>query len=372
MPNVSRAFGGPTESLIGYAQAAHHAGIAVDVAAPAPPDDLAWLQAQVPFASFHFFRGWGRHAYAIAPGLWSFVWERGAAYDVVHTHGLFNPVSSLAARVSTARGYPTVMRPFGTLSRYTFSRRALLKRLYFYTVDRPALQAAAALHFTTAAEKDEAARLPLDTVSSRGHVVPPPWRGTRASEPSTAKASRPTVLFLSRLHPKKNIEGLLEAWRQVVQACPTAHLQIAGTGAEPYVAARKKQARTLGIDASVTFCGFLTGADKAAALARAWVFVLPSHQENFGIAVLEAVAAGLPVVISPEVQLASFVQQHDLGRVTDRSPDAIAAALTTLLQDRERRASIAARTSDAVAATFGRSVVGQQLRQMYESTAQQV
>jgi len=95
IPNVSRAFGGPTESLIGYAQAARTQDLDVHVAAPSvPEDDEAWLREQLPDLSFHFYASVGRHAWVVAD------------YDAVHVHGLFNPVSSLSLHVAPSATYP--------------------------------------------------------------------------------------------------------------------------------------------------------------------------------------------------------------------------------------------------------------------------
>lgn len=367
MPNVSRAFGGPTESLIGYAQAARSQSLTVHVAAPAvSAEDEAWLREQLPDVTVHFFRSVGRHAWVCAPGLWGWLWRHGAAYDAVHVHGLFNPVSSLSARITTARGAPTVMRPFGTLSRYTFSRRSTLKQAYFRLLDRPSLLRAAGVHFTTAAERDEADRLDL-RLDGRAHVVPPPWRGTAPDAGMHQKTEHPTVLYMSRLHPKKNVTGLIEAWADVVAHHPDAQLWIAGDGADEYVERLHKAVRRHGLDDSISFLGFVSGDEKQRVLREAWAFALPSHQENFGVAVLEAVAAGLPVVISGEVQLCSFVEQNDLGVVVDRTdPSDVAQGLRRMLSSEAERQRIAEQGPAAVEATFSVERVGEQLRALYE------
>lgn len=367
MPNVSRAFGGPTESLIGYAQAAHTQDIEVHVAAPSmPADDRAWLEEQLPDVTLHTFPSMGRHAYVVAPGLWMWLWRHAGHFDAVHVHGLFNPVSSVSARLGVRSRVPTVMRPFGTLSRYTFSRRSAVKRLYHRLLDRSALRRAAALHFTTAAERDEADRLPLD-LDGRAHVVPPPWRGPMPSVDSDAKAERPTVLFMSRLHPKKNVAGLIEAWRRVVEAEPAAQLWVAGDGDEDYVQTLYETVRGYGLEDTVSFLGFVRGEEKERVLREAWAFALPSHQENFGVAVLEAVAAGLPVVISGEVQLCGFVEENGLGVVVDRTEAGdVAAGLRDVLADDAKRRRIAERGPAAVQDTFSVERVGTQLRALYE------
>ena len=368
MPNVSRAFGGPTESLIGYAQAARTQGMNVHVAAPTvSAEDEAWLKEQLPEATFHFFASAGQHAYVVAPGLWTWMWQEAKRFDAVHVHGLFNPISSLSARIGIARDVPTVMRPFGTLSRYTFSRRSTLKRLYFALLDRPALRRAAAVHFTTEAERDEANRLSIN-FEDRSAVVPPPWRGEARAPDMEEKADRPTVLYMSRLHPKKNVRGLLRAWAQVVAERPDAQLWVAGDGDDDYVQCLRDTVATHGLGESVSFLGFVSGDEKERVLREAWAFALPSHQENFGVAVLEAVAAGLPVVISGEVQLRSFIEENDLGRIVDRTdPSAIAAGLRAVLSDEAGRQRVAEEGPVAVEEIFSLGRIGEQLCGLYES-----
>lgn len=372
MPNASRAYGGPTQSLVGYAQAARAAGLAVAVAAPEPPpEDAAWLREQLPGASFHFFRGLGRSAFSVAPGLLMWLARAGRRFDVVHVHGLFNPTSSLAARIRLWQGRPLVIRPFGTLSRYTFAhRRTGLKRLYLRLIDGPTLRRTHAVQFTTNAERREAARLRLHQ-DARSHVVPPPYRPTRApgggaSPPEASKARRPTLLFLSRLHPVKNVESLLRAWPRVADALPDARLVLAGDGEPAYVATLKEQAAPLD---AVSFAGFVTGDEKERLLRAAHAFVLPSHHESFGVAVLEALAAGLPIVITPEVQLASFVAEHGLGQVVPPEPEALAAALTAALTDAALQARCRAQAPALVEDHFSPAAVGQKLRAMYEAAA---
>jgi len=372
MPNVSRAFGGPTESLIGYTQAARTRDLDVHVAAPSvSEEDETWLREQLPGVSFHFFASVGRHAWVVAPGLWVWLWTRAASYDAVHVHGLFNPVSSLSLHVAMLRGVPVVSRPFGTLSRYTFSRRSAFKRLYFTLLDRPALRRVDAVHFTTAAERDEADRLSLD-LEGRAHVVPPPWRGEQIVERRalSEKTEKPTVLFMGRLHPVKNIPGLLEGWKDVITDAPKAQLWIAGDGENEYVDTLRDKARNLGIQDQVSFLGFVSGEEKRRVLKQAWAFAMPSHLESFGVAVLEAVSAGLPVVISGEVQLRSFVEENDLGRIVDRTdPAAIAEGLQALLADEAARTRIAEEGPRAVQDTFSVERVGAQLRTLYEDAA---
>lgn len=369
LPNVSRSFGGPTQSLIGYARSAASTGIDVGVAAPQPPSgDAAWLQKQVPEATFHFFEAVGTHTLVTSPKLWAWLLshEASRAYDIIHIHGLFNLLSSVSSWICCLQDRSFLIRPFGTLSRYTFSRRWMLKQLYFQLIDRPVLRRASTIHFTTEAEKEEASRLAID-LDGRAHVVPPPLLRNGASVAERSPADRPTVLFLSRLHPKKNVLGLLNAWRRVVDECPEAQLWIAGDGADEYVTELKAQVRRLELKDQVSFLGFVRGAEKERVLREAWAFALPSHQENLGVAVLEAIAAGLPVVISPDVQVKSFVEDYDFGHVVPRDASMLANALTLVLENESMQRRVADQGPDAIEESFSTDVVGEQLAEMYSA-----
>jgi glycosyltransferase involved in cell wall biosynthesis len=171
------------------------------------------------------------------------------------------------------------------------------------------------------------------------------------------------VLFLSRLHPVKSLELLLDAWPSVIRQSPSARLVIAGDGEPTYVRTLQERAHLFGL--SVSFTGHVEGAAKNELLERAAVFVLPSQHENFGIAVLEAIAAGLPVVLTGEVQLSEFVSEHCLGLVVERSAPALAEAIVHVLEDVALRKRCATDGPMLVARTFSPSLIGSSLLQMY-------
>jgi glycosyltransferase involved in cell wall biosynthesis len=368
-PSLSPSYGGPTQSLLGYVVAGRAAGAEVSVATPAcaPEDADAALAAGIEPSRLHFFRAYGRNAFSTSPQLVRWAARNARLYDVVHVHGLLNPVSSLAARACMREGAPVAIRPFGTLSRYTFThRRTALKRLYFSAVEANNLRRADALHFTTVAERDEAAWHGLD-YEGRAHIVPPPWIPSRDLASSAWSPAPAAALFLSRLHPVKNVEALLDSWVAVVERLPHTRLVIAGDGEARYVQTLKRRAESLGIAASVEFAGFVAGAAKSKLFSDAAVFVLPSHHENFGMAALEAIGAGLPVIVTPEVQLSPFIKEHGLGIVVPPDPRRLTEAIVGALADGELRAHVRAAGPMALAESFGPAVVGQQLIKMYDA-----
>ena len=339
MPSLERAFGGPVEALIGFVNAAADQTTATIVGPACPDAEREWLARQLPASARIVF---GSPGDLVGPA------------DVVHVHGLLNWYSSSAARTTLSAGRPLVLGPFGTLSRYTFThRRRLLKRLYFAAIDAPSVRRAHAMHFTTEAERDEAAWHGID-FTGRAHVVPPPWR---APAPVVHPHLGETVLFLGRLHPKKGVDVLLDAWPRVRASREAARLVVAGSGDQRF------ERQMPGVE----FVGFVSGQAKTDCLRTADVFVLPSHNENFGIAVLEAIAAGVPAVVSPGVQLAPWVAERRLGMIADREPAALAQAILDVLGDAELRSRVARCGAEAVVTDFGMPRVAPALLAMYRS-----
>jgi glycosyltransferase involved in cell wall biosynthesis len=328
--------------------------------------DARWLSARLPATTFHFHGGAGAGAFAVSPALWSWLTRSHRQYDYVHIHGLLNPISSIAAKICARAGRRFAIRPFGTLSRYTFQyRRAFLKRAYFLTLDRRNIRHAAALHFTTESERDEARWHGL-AFGHRAFVIPPPYIGSADDAPQRLPRRAITALFMGRLHPVKNLEALIAAWEHVRKAYPSGRLIIAGDGDDRYARSLRSLVGARGLDGSIEFHGFQTGQAKAELLQLADVFVLPSHHENFGITVLEAIAVGVPVVLTPAVQLAPFVLEHGLG-VVAQTPTELANAIVYFFRNANLDRTRAGR--DIVSKHFSPRVIGQQLLSMYAMNA---
>jgi glycosyltransferase involved in cell wall biosynthesis len=307
--------------------------------------------------------------YSIAPGLVPWLWRNVRRFDVVHIHALFSFSSIAAAIVARTRGVPYVIRPLGTLTTYGISqRRPWLKRLSLALIEGPILRASGAAHFTSKAEWDEAARLGIPL---RGVVIP---LGVEKQEPGNREAllrdfpslQGQRLLFLSRLDPKKNVEGLLRAFAELRRWRPQAKLVIAGDGPTAYVAMLKDLARALGIAQQVVWLGHVEGPRMAAAFAVADIFVLPSFSENFGIAAVEALLAGLPCVLGQGVAIAEDVEKAGAGVVTAPEPKAIARAVERLLGDDALRHDMGAKGRAFAQSQHSTRAMAEQLIALYE------
>lgn len=240
-------------------------------------------------------------------------------------HGLYTFTSAAAGKICVRARVPYILHPHGTLAPFqrTVSRRK--KRLYDARVTRDLISHAAARLYTSDGERHEA-----EAIGVRGPALTVPlgidthffqdlpMRGEFRSALGLPPTGR-LVLFMGRLDPKKGLELLIDAMRILVASHPDAHLMIAGR-AEPREFDRKLQTwiRESGVQDRIHLVGFLDGRAKVAAFADADVWVLPSRAENFGVARLEAMAAGVPVVISDQMSLAGRVASSHAGLVGPR------------------------------------------------------
>lgn len=255
--------------------------------------------------------------------------------DIAHIHGMWQHLGHWGASTLRKHNVPYIIRPCGMLDPWTLAQGKLKKKLMLELKARKDLNHAAALHCTTQTELDLIKPLKLKT---NGYVVPNgiDWAEFENLEP-TGKfretlgidAQTPLVLFLSRLHHKKGLDLLVPAFAK--GAPSEAHLALVGPGEESYVQSIKQQVKQLGIANRTHFPGMLREQARLDAFADADLFVLPSYQENFGVVVVEAGAAGTPVLISDQVNIHQDIAQSGSGRVTMCDEQQTADALKEML-----------------------------------------
>jgi glycosyltransferase involved in cell wall biosynthesis len=308
-------------------------------------------------------------SYKVAPGLVPLLMRTVAAHDVVHIHALFSFSSTAAAWAARSRGVPYVVRPHGTLSNYGLrERRPWLKRLSMALAEGPILRRADAVHFTSRAELVEAETIGLPMRS----VVIPLGVDAEDGPPGTpleyaALAGRQVILFLSRLDPMKNLEAVIDALAGSPMLRESCALIVAGTGKPRYVASLKARAAAASLMDRMIWLGHVEGALKTAVLAAADVFVLPSFSENFGIAAVEALLAGVPCVLGQGVAIADVVERAGAGIAVRPEAAAVALALERMLRSGPAFAhAMGLRARQLAESEFSTSVMAQRLITLYE------
>ena len=245
---------------------------------------------------------------------------RARAGTVIHDHGLWLPSNVASAHAARRTGVPFVVSLKGMASRWAMGHRRWKKMAAWQTYQRRALSRAAVLQVTSDEEVDDARRLGVDVpiaMIPHGVEAPPEAVDTEHAGPRRA-------LFLSRVHPKKGLPMLIEAWARV--APPGWELVIAGPDEGGHQAEIERQAREAGLDGIVRCIGAVADVEKWDLYRSADLFVLPTHSENFGIVVAEALAAGLPVLTTRGAPW-EVIATERCGWWTDISTDAIASAL---------------------------------------------
>lgn len=374
IPSLSPSQGGPSFALPAMARALAAQGVEVDVATTdddGPGKRLAGVahgQAVIKegFRVFYFPKQ--TEFYKVSLPLRRWLRAHVREYDVVHVHTVFSFATLAAGRAAARARVPFIVRPLGVLNRWGMeNRRRWLKSLSFQLLDKPVLDKAAALHFTSEQERDEAAAL---GIQARPVVLPlgidlgafgrlPLADAFRDAFPMSR--GRQVVLFLSRLDPKKNVEGLLEAFARLSS---DVVLAVAGAGEPAYESALKQKSADLGLTGRVAWTGRIEGDLKLSAMAAASVFVLPSHSENFGIALLEAMAAGLPCVSTLGVALAA--ESEAVVKVAVDDTAALAREMARLLADAGERARLGAAVRREALDKYSMDTMGGALRALYE------
>ncbi len=296
-------------------------------------------------------------------------------YDLVHIHALFSYAALPAAYWARRYNIPYIVRPLGVLNRWGVkNRRPYLKKLSFSVIEKHILNNAAAIHFTSEQECLEAAEL---GVKNRSVIIPNAHEtpvdssvtgvGLRTLFPQLR--DRQIILFLSRIDKKKGLDILLPAFAETQKKHPATVLVIAGSGETAFIAHLRRVAARLGIGSKISWPGFLGGNDKQATLAEADLFVLPSYSENFGVAAVEAMAAGLPVIVSNQVAIHREIAASRAGIVVPCSVPDLVGALDTLIGDAGLRSRMGRNGRNVVRTKYSVEAATEDLLTLYREVS---
>lgn len=379
IPSLSPSQGGPSKALPEMARTLVQAGVIVDVVCT--DDDGAGLRLSgvshgLPvthedgFRIFYFPKQ--TEFYKVSLPLLRWLCRHAWKYEVIHIHTVFSFATLAGALAARLAGVPYVVRPLGVLNAWGMkNRRRWVKALSFGLLDKPALNRASAIHYTSDQEAAEAAQLGLSPppvvlplgIDLSGFASLPPRDALAREWPQAA--GKKVILFLSRLDEKKGLPVLLEAFAKVHRECPQAFLIVAGDGDSVLLQSLQHQSKQLGIESAMLWAGHVAGERKRAVLAGTDVFVLPSRSENFGIALLEAMASGLACVTTPGVALAcDEVCRDAVIRTPVDDAEALALECIRLINDDALRQNLAISARTA-ALSYSSEVMASRLVKLY-------
>jgi glycosyltransferase involved in cell wall biosynthesis len=309
-----------------------------------------------------------------SPSLYSALRREAGGYDVIHIHNLWTFPQFASYRQASRQDVPFIVAPCGGLDPLRRDRNSHVKALTTALWQKRMLRDARLIHFKTQAEKERAA----DVVrSDQAAVVPNGIRWTAFQDlPESQEFRRrhlrghegPVIMTIGRLSWEKRLDVLIQAFAQVADEFKDALLVIVGPDDEGLGAELSASASELAVGSRVRFTGALAGDDKLEALAAADLWCSTSQFESFGLAAVEALAAGRPALISDGVQIADEIGAARAALVTPSSPDPVATGIRRLLRDAPLRRRLS-ENGRLFAREFDWASIASQLASMYREAA---
>ena len=324
-----------------------------------PHSNLAVQFSEAPFSRL----AWYRHSAARRAFR-----GRVTASAGLHIHGVWDQSTAAAADTALKLGRPYIISAHGMLERWALKNKRLKKKIYLELVERSNLENAACLHALTEAEVHDYRRLglrnPIAVIPNGVHVPQ-----DASPEPFLSKfpqlAGKPIVLFLGRIHFKKGLDILCQAWARLGTRWPDAQLVFAGPDFEGTRPKIEELVARLGITSRVTFTGMMSGEMKWSAFAAANCFVLPSYSEGLSVSVLEAMGMGLPVIVTEQCNLPE-VSQFGCGWVIQPKTDEVEQALWSVANaGPSMLAEMGTHGRQLVASCYSWRAIGEQMSSLY-------
>lgn len=387
VPSISLVYGGPSQMVLGLSKALATEGVEVTVLTTDSNGDVGQPPLDVPLDrpvtqegyQIRYFRCSPFRRYKFSLGLLRWLAAHANEFDLAHIHALFSPISSFSARVARSQKLPYLLRPLGTLDPADLQKKKALKQIYAALLERPNLAGAAAIHFTSPQEAKVSERFGVitqDLVIPLGVNWQNPDSTNSAAVSNTAlqnlgirqEQDVPLVLFMSRIDPKKGLDLLFPALEKLLSEGLTFHFVLAGGNPQDpeYENRIRTQVQTSSLASHSTIAGFVTGETKTALLQAADLFVLPSYYENFGIAVAEAMAARVPVVISDQVHIWEDVKLAEAGWVSPCEVSALTEQLRAAIQSAPERQRRGANAQAHALKHYSWKAIAQQTIQSYQ------
>lgn len=299
-------------------------------------------------------------------GLFSELKDKIKSFDLVIIHSIYRFTSTIAAFYSRKNNIPYILRPHGTLTPFLINnRRSLIKKLYINIFEKKSFKNAAAVQFSSKLEMCEAKKyikeikksIIISEAINVGYYSKLNNNGSFETKFPKVK-NKFRLLFLGRFHPKKGLDLLLDAFQLVHKKCPDVHLVLAGTGDYDYVEHIKNRINSSSLNEYITITGSISEELKSVFLVESDAFILPSYGENFGLAVVEAMASKLPVIITNRVGISDIISEEGAGIVTSCDVLELVNAVVKLVQDLDFRIQMSDKALKLAKSKFDIEVMG--------------
>jgi glycosyltransferase involved in cell wall biosynthesis len=295
-------------------------------------------------------------------------------FDLVHIHMMFRFPQAIAAHFARKYKVPYCIQPHGSLVAHVYNRgeRRFPRQLYGRVIESRNVRHADAMIFTALNERENAREVGF--IPRRSYIVPVGAHVGDLAQPADPAPfrrkyhldGREVLLWMGRLTEKKALDVIIAAFGRIAASRPNAVLVLAGPDNEGYGDKVRQWMAEANVTDRVIFTGMIAGEEKRQAFHAAELFVFPSYAENFGVVILEAMAAGCPLIISPGIDIWEEIQATGSAVVVSSNATEVANAACTLLDDSARRAAMGEAGRKGVR-RFDWSQVGDELEGTYRA-----
>ncbi len=312
-------------------------------------------------------------SYGYSPGLRIHLKNTVQLFNLVIISSTWEYSTYTAMSVCTGHNVPFIFIPRGMLQRRTFRSKLWKKYPYYKLFIENSVNKASYLIFTTELEKIRTKE--VINLKAPSIVIPngidTKLIGKRISKDLFYKnfpelKGDTIITFLGRFVWKKGLDILINAFSSIAKEFPNVHLVLAGDGEEGYKRKMQRWIKRGSIEDRVSFTGFLTGSMKFSLLKASDIFVLPSYSENFGMALVEAMAAGVPVLTTNKVGIYKEVERERAGIVVTPKPESIYYGLKKLLSEPDLRKAFSQRGRSLVLKYFDIKIVATRYIKLFE------
>lgn len=386
IPSVAKVRGGPSQAIIEMVTALRSQGIDAEIVTTndngkelldVPLHELTDQLEAYGNVPIRFFPRFSPNInavreFAYSGALTTWLWQHISEYDIIHVHAIFSYTSTVAMAIARIKNIPYINRPLGQLCEWSLQQSQLRKQIYLNVIERSNLLHSQALHFTAEQEREEFYQLGLNIpnfVLPHGVHIPTiiPNAQEQLHKILQIPEHIPIILFMSRIHPKKGLEYLIPALGKLKAA--DFALAIAGSGEPDYVNHIQDLLAEYQISDRTYWGGFVQGETKNLYLQGSDLFALTSHSENFGIAAIEALASGTPVLVTDGVAIAPMVKEQDLGYITKLDIEAITSTIQRFLASNQVAKQKGDRAQQYIAEHYSWAKIANSLMTIYTKYA---
>lgn len=361
IPSIDALRGGPSRALLDMVQALTQKNIHNTVVA-AEGNSKDFNQSTdsklIVFPSL-IGRRWG-----FSPALSKWISKNISNYDIVHIHSFFSYTTLRTANEANKQHIPYVLRPAGALDEFSFQQKQFKKQLFFNFFGEQILKNAKMVHCTS---RFEEAQILKKDPTAKTKIIPLGTYLEGNPRNENEKNSALTLIYLGRFYPNKGLELLIQAVARLKNSGRELKLILAGKGDPSYEMKLKNLIQQEGVAGQILWVGFLGEAEKAVWFAKADVFVLPSDHENFGISAVEAMACGLPVIVSDQVGISEEIVSSKAGLIIERNESQLIAAIEHFINNPKDIEQIGTNAQKLAEEKFRWPQIADQLTELYNS-----